>query len=74
MKKILFNDTAIIEDRQKVTSLSLDEENRVIEILSDALNFHTKEEKEAVQKLVYHYENLCHFAAINSNKWLEYCN
>ena len=71
--KIIFNDPSNYKDRQKIKKLSLSEENEVIEILNDALHFHTDKEKQKVQKLIYHYENLCHFASINSNDWLKYC-
>lgn len=70
--KLLFNNTAIFKDRQKVKDLTLDEENNVVKILNDALNFHESKDIEMVQKFIYHYENLCQFATINSGQWLKF--
>ena len=70
--KILFNEKTAHEDRMSVKGLTLKEEERVIELLNDALNFHEENDIKVVQRFVSNYENLSHFAAINSNQWLKY--
>ena len=50
---------------ENVTKMSLKEVNKSVEILNDALSFHEPEDIELIQKLVYHYENLCHSVIIH---------
>lgn len=65
-KHLHYNNPEFGDARVSVVGLTTEESKRAVEILDDAMNLNTDEEKELVQRLIHRYENLEHFEAIHS--------
>lgn len=70
MKRIIFNEFS--EEKAGNNPLTLEEENKVIELLNQ-IKFGntvlTESENHLIQRFVWNYENLCHHKSVLEGLW-----
>ena len=75
---IHFNDPEYNEQRINVKPLTLEEEKEAIKTINHFMaaleedhGWVLTEETELIQRLIWNYENLCHFKSVNSDRLID---